>query len=106
MNKTLFEIKEECLESGLRGVPVGYCTTSRVDPELGLFYRNKPVKELAHKRPEEVIYYLMEGDVPGFETFSKELQTRSFLHPKVKEHICKLPPDEAFGGGFDNYVDV
>lgn len=91
MNKTLFEIKEECLESGLRGVPVGYCTTSRVDPELGLFYRNKPVKELAHKRPEEVIYYLMEGDVPGFETFSKELQTRSFLHPKVKEHICKLP---------------
>lgn len=95
MTKILHEITDENLESGLRGVPVGYCTTSRVDPELGLYYRNKPVRELAHLRPEEVIYYIMEGKLegnsPGFLSFCGELQKRAHLHPKLKEHICKLP---------------
>ncbi len=95
MSKVLFEITEEVLESGLRGVPVGYCTTSKVDPELGLHYRGKAVREFAHLKPEEVIYCIMEGKLEnnssGFKTFCDELEKRATLHPKVKEHICKLP---------------
>ena len=97
MTKILFEVTDENLESGLRGVPVGYCTTSKVDPELGLHYRGKAVREFAHLKPEEVIYCLMEGklesDSPGFRTFCGELDKRAHLHPKVKEHICKLPKE-------------
>ena len=33
MSEVLFEIKKENLETGLRGYPVGYCTTSTVDPQ-------------------------------------------------------------------------
>ncbi len=94
MTKILYEITDENLESGLRGIPVGYCTTSRVDPELGLHYRGRAVREFAHLKPEEVIYCIMEGklsDSPGFKSFCAELKRRSTLHPKIKEHICKLP---------------
>lgn len=41
MSKVLFEITEDHLETGLRGVPVGYCPTSFVDPIKGLFYRGR-----------------------------------------------------------------
>jgi citrate synthase len=95
MTKVLFEIGEDNLETGLRGVPVGYCTTSYVDPEKGLHYRGKAVREFAHLKPEEVIFCLMEGKLdnqsPNYKTFLNELEKRSKLHPEVKKHIMKLP---------------
>lgn len=57
----LFEITRENLETGMRGYPVGYCSTSYVDPVKGLFYVDKPISELAPKSPEEVIYLLCHG---------------------------------------------
>jgi citrate synthase len=97
MSEVLFEVRDDNLESGLRGVPVGYCTTSRVDPDKGLHYRGKSVREFAHLRPEEVIYCIMEGsfdgESPGFKGFSEALQKKAKLNPKVKEFICKLPKE-------------
>ena len=61
MTDVLFEITKDQLETGLRGVPVGYCTTSTVDPMKGLFYAGRPVTELSAWRPEEVIYLIMFG---------------------------------------------
>ena len=52
----LFEITQEHLDTGLRGFPVGYCPTSYVDPQKGLFYCGKSIAELAYKEPKEVIY--------------------------------------------------
>ena len=37
MSEVLFEITKDNLETGLRGYPVGYCTTSTVDPLKGYF---------------------------------------------------------------------
>ncbi|MCH9703594.1 MAG: citrate synthase, partial [Chlamydiae bacterium] len=91
---TLFEVTEEQLETGLRGVPVGYCTTSKVDPEKGLFYRGMPVKKLASWDPERVLYLLFHGKEPSdseLDVFKGELRERSFCHPAVLEHIESLP---------------
>lgn len=90
----LFQITEEQLESGLRGVPVGYCTTSYVDPQKGLFYDSKPVAELSHWEPEEVIYLLYTGKQGTKEevaTFIKELRKRESCSQEVIAHIQKMP---------------
>ncbi|HRD55635.1 MAG TPA: citrate (Si)-synthase [Parachlamydiaceae bacterium] len=94
MGDVLFEIREEQLETGLRGYPVGYCTTSTVDPVKGLFYAGLPVDELGHKEPEEVIYLLYYGKNGSKEevlAFSKELQKRSRCKKETIQHIQKLP---------------
>ncbi|MDB6081234.1 MAG: gltA [Chlamydiia bacterium] len=75
----LFEITKEDLETGLRGYPVGYCTTSYVEPTKGLFYVGKPIDELAKREPEEVIfllYYGREGNFEEIKAFKKELAER------------------------------
>jgi citrate synthase len=94
MADVLFEITEEQLETGMRGYPVGYCTTSTVDPVKGLFYGGIPVTDLGKNQPEDVIYLLYYGK-RGTETevkaFAKELQTRSKCSQKVIDHIKKLP---------------
>jgi citrate synthase len=93
-DKVLFEIKEENLETGMRGYPVGYCTTSTVDPEKGLFYRGQPLTELALKDPLDVIYLLYYGSEGGKEDlakFSKELQKRAPLRSDTVKYIRNLP---------------
>lgn len=92
--KVLFEIKEENLDTGLRGFPVGYCTTSTVHPEKGLFYGNYPVAEIDDWVPERVIFLLYtgrDGSVEEIADFTSELKIRSFLHPEIVTHIEKLP---------------
>lgn len=93
-NEVLFTITREHLETGLRGFPIGYCSTSNVDPVRGLFYMGQPVEQLAGKKPEEVIYLLYHGKV-GSEAqvaeFSKDLQQRAICSPDVIKHIQLLP---------------
>ena len=89
-----FEITDENLETGLRGVPVGYCTTSHVDPELGLHYRGKAVKEFALWQPERVMYCLMDGKYEqdaGYFTFCAELHKRGRVSDAFRTYISKLP---------------
>ncbi|MFS8563313.1 MAG: hypothetical protein LVR00_02875 [Rhabdochlamydiaceae bacterium] len=94
MSKTLFEITEDHLETGLRGYPVGYCTTSTVDPQKGLFYIGKAVKDLALRKPEEVIYLLYfgkEGNAQEIATFFADIKKRSKLSPEVSAGVTQLP---------------
>ncbi|MBP9841302.1 MAG: citrate (Si)-synthase [Simkaniaceae bacterium] len=91
MGKVLFEITEELLETGLRGVPVGYCTTSRVDPEKGLFYREKPINYFKAWDPEKVIHFLYSGKVDGFTQFNEQLKNRASLSPDTVAAIQRLP---------------
>ena len=60
-SEVLFEITKESLDTGLRGYPVGTCTTSHVDPYKGLFYVDRPIETLAHSDPIAVIYLLHYG---------------------------------------------
>lgn len=90
----LFEITEEHLETGMRGFPVGYCVTSKVDPQKGLFYRGKAVSELAFWDPQRVLFLLLyghENHEGEFLAFREDLQRRSFVHSQVLEHIEMLP---------------
>jgi citrate synthase len=94
MAEVLFEITKEHLETGLRGFPIGYCTTSTVDPQKGLFYSGFPVNQLSDWQPEEVIYLLYKGRVGSADemaSFAKDLQKRSICSPLIAQHICKLP---------------
>ncbi|MCE2983796.1 MAG: citrate (Si)-synthase, partial [Parachlamydia sp.] len=94
MGEALFEITKENLETGLRGYPVGYCTTSTVDPIKGLFYASHPVSEISHWEPEEVIHLLYhgkEGSAEEREAFKKDLESRSSCHPALIQAIRQLP---------------
>ena len=94
MTEVLFEITKDQLETGLRGVPVGYCPTSTVDPMKGLFYVGRPITELATWRPEEVIYLLMfgkKGSSQEIDVFFKEMSKRASLKTETIQAIEDLP---------------
>lgn len=94
MADILMEITKDHLETGLRGFPVGYCTTSTVDPTKGLYYVGMPVAELADWEPEAVIYLLYygrKGSKEEVEAFKLDLISRSKCHPETIAHIQKLP---------------
>ena len=44
----LFTVTGKNLDSGLRGVPVGTCQTSFVDPHDGVHYVGYPVEDLVN----------------------------------------------------------
>lgn len=95
-SEVLFSITKDHLETGLRGFPVGYCTTSSVDPMLGLFYGGYPVEKLAYNEPEEVMYLLFNQELPNAEQLAEFKQTlvkHSKLDPKVIENLKTLPKD-------------
>ncbi len=92
--EVLFQITKDKLETGLRGFPIGYCTTSHVDPQQGLFYIDKPVAALAYWKPIQVIYLLYygkEGSPQQIGEFHKSLSQRARCHPEVIAAIERLP---------------
>lgn len=94
MSDILFEIKAENLDTGLRGYPCGYCNTSTVDPHKGLYYVGQPIKDLATRSSEEVIYLLYHGKEATNEElseFKKELADRGQCDPKTISYIERLP---------------
>jgi citrate synthase len=96
MTEVLFEITKDNLETGLRGYPVGYCTTSSVDPHKGLFYAGHPLSEIDHWEPEQVIYLLYHGSVGKSEEvakFSENLRTRAKCSTQLIRQIEQLPRD-------------
>lgn len=94
MSDVLFTITKDLLETGLRGFPVGYCPTSYVDAEKGLFYVGQPVASLASMEPQEVIFLLYhgkEGTSDEIKDFFYDLHRRKVCSEKVVEHIEMLP---------------
>ena len=94
MGEINFTITEEHLETGMRGYPVGYCTTSSVDPYKGLCYLGKEISEFRDKAPESVIYLLYygkEGSDDQIAEFKKELVKRAHCSAKLIEQIELLP---------------
>lgn len=94
MSEVLFEVKEENLDTGMRGYPVGHCVTSSADPQKGLSYVGVPITQLASEEPEKAIYLLMhgrEGSKSEIEAFSRDLVQRSGLSNEVVDSIRHLP---------------
>lgn len=90
----LFEITKDSLETGLRGVPVGYCVSSFVDPMKGLTYVGRPIADLAGKSPIELIYLLYYGrmgDKNQVAHLQNELNKRATLKHETVKAIEALP---------------
>ncbi len=92
--EVLFQITKDQLETGMRGYPVGYCTTSYVDPQKGLFYVGKTIDEVSTWEPSQVLYLLYHGK-EGAESetaqFYAQLKKRSHCPKAVIDHIKALP---------------
>ena len=76
---TLFNVLESNLDTGLRGIPVGTCQTSYVDPIEGVHYVGYPVEDLVNLEEEDVIYLLLFKELPSpeqSEKFRAELALR------------------------------
>ena len=96
MGEVLFQITEENLETGMRGYPVGYCTTSAVDPVKGLFYVGRPVSELDSWKPENVIYLLYhgkEGTSQEVQKFVDDLKRRSNCSQEIFKYLRQFPKE-------------
>lgn len=94
MSEVLFEITKELLETGMHRFPVGFCTTSRVDPNKGLYYSDHPVSSLASWEPEQVLYLLdfgREGSKTEVSAFSHELYARGKCSDRTLDYIHRLP---------------
>lgn len=90
----IFTVTKEHLETGLRGYPVGYCTTSFVDPQKGLFYAGHAVGDLVQLEPVEMIYLLYhgkEGSKSQVQDFYHEIKKRAFLKDETYKAIALLP---------------
>lgn len=94
MSEVIFGVTKEHLETGLRGYPVGYCTTSFVDPEKGLFYMDKPISEIVKLEPIEVVYLLYngnQGSADEIKSFKADLSKRAHLGDETYKTIKTLP---------------
>ena len=77
--EVLFSITNKNLDSGLRGIPVGTCKTSFVDPYEGVHYVGYPVEDLVNMEEEDVIFLLFNKRLPTEEEsqeFRAELTQR------------------------------
>lgn len=88
------ELTKEHLETGLRGVPVGFCTTSQVEADKGLFYVGQPVEAIADRDPEDVVYLLLYKRWPSAEEradFDQLIKDRQHIDPSVVFSLKVLP---------------
>jgi citrate synthase len=94
--KTLFEITEAHLNTGLRGYPVGTCRTSAVSPTLGVTYVGYTLEHLQHLPAEDVIYLLLNKELPTPEQTAElkdDMARRSTIDPRVYDVLRSLPKD-------------
>lgn len=95
-NKVLFEIKEEHLDTGLRGFPVGTVRSSFVDPVEGVHYVGYPIEDLAHLEPEAAVYLLFNKELPTAEqlaAFKADLVKRAKVDDRLVAYLQAMPKD-------------
>ncbi|MFT6143365.1 MAG: citrate synthase [Myxococcota bacterium] len=95
-NDVLFEITSANLNKGLRGVPVGTCRTSKVDPMEGVSYVGYPIAELADLEEEVVVYLLLHRELPTdkqLAEFNKDLISRRGVPQQVLDVLKTLPKE-------------
>jgi citrate synthase len=79
---------------GVRGVTTQVCDTSRVDPDLGLLIRERPLKELQHRSPEEMFWLMLTGDLPAdaiLASLREELRDRAGVPDSVITALRAMP---------------
>jgi citrate synthase len=88
------EMTKEHLNIGLRGVPVGTCRTSFVTPTEGVHYCGYPIRELASFEPEDIVYLLMNKELPNTtqsEEIRNDLAGRAKIPGDLESVLRALP---------------
>ena len=94
--EVIFELKNNHLNTGMRGVPVGTCRTSFVTPSEGVHYCGYPISELGSMEPEDVIYLLFNKELPTPDQsmeFKADLASRTALPDGTRAVLSSLPKD-------------
>jgi citrate synthase len=92
--EVLMEMTKNHLNIGLRGVPVGTCRTSFVTPTEGVHYCGYPIRELASFEPEDIVYLLMNKELPNAtqsEDIRKDLAGRANIPGDIESVLRTLP---------------
>ncbi len=92
--EALYTLTRGDLNRGLRGIPVGTCRTSKVDPDRGVSYVGYPIADLAFRDPEAVVYLLLERQWPSeteLVAFKGQLEGAGSLEPAVLATLAGLP---------------
>ncbi len=92
----LADLKVIQVMGGLRGLPGLVCDTSVVSPDQGLVVRGIPIGELSNRLPEEMLYLLLTGELPGREALDdlrQELSSRARIPGYVWKVLEALPHD-------------
>lgn len=92
--EVLMEMTKSHLNIGLRGVPVGTCRTSFVTPTEGVHYCGYPIRELASFEPEDIVYLLMNKELPNAtqsEEIRKDLAGRANIPGDIESVLRTLP---------------
>ena len=90
----LLEMTKEHLNIGLRGVPVGTCRTSFVTPTEGVHYCGYPIRELAGFEPEDIVYLLMNKELPNAaqsQEIRQDLASRAKIPGDLESVLRTLP---------------
>ena len=75
--------------SGLRGIKAFVCDTSSVSAEKGLIIRGKPLLDITHILPEEVLFLLLTGRLPN-EAELSELNNEFSSYLNIPEYVWKV----------------
>ena len=90
----LLELTDKHLNIGLRGVPVGTCRTSFVTSTEGVHYCGYPIRELASFEPEDIVYLLMNKELPNAsqsQEIRKDLASRAKIPGDLESVLSTLP---------------
>ena len=90
----LLELTDKHLNIGLRGVPVGTCRTSFVTPTEGVHYCGYPIRELASFEPEDIVYLLMNKELPNAsqsQEIRMDLASRAEIPGDLESVLRTLP---------------
>lgn len=81
---------------GMRGIKGLVCDTSEVPADKGLIIRNIPIAELTDKKPEEIFYLLVTGELPNAEELADlqaDIKSREEVPAYVWNVIDAMPAD-------------
>lgn len=88
-DKVISEVTVSQAYGGMRGVKALVCDTSIVSPDTGLIVRGRPLAELEDRRPEEMFWLLLTGELPS-EADLKELQADLAARADVPSYVFEM----------------
>ncbi len=95
-DKVMSEVTVAQAYGGMRGVKAMICDTSVVYPDKGLVIRGIPIMELRDRLPEEILYLLLTGELPGkaeLKALQNDLAERSRVPKYVWDVLEAMPKD-------------